>query len=104
MIKTILVSLAVVTVSTSAALAATHHGRAMKPQASATAASPKASVAATSSKRYSRSMNAYAAMPAAAPARPGVSSKDEETYMKNLHDSGYDPKNDRTPAGNMRQQ
>ena len=33
---------------------------------------------------------------------PGsVSSKDHEMYMKNLHDSGYDPKNDFTKAGTI---
>jgi hypothetical protein len=31
-----------------------------------------------------------------------VSSKNHEMYMKNLRDSGYDPKNDFTKAGTMR--
>jgi hypothetical protein len=34
---------------------------------------------------------------------PGVSSKNHEMYMKNLRDSGYDPKNDFTKAGTMAQ-
>lgn len=31
----------------------------------------------------------------------GVSSKDYDTYIKNLHDSGYDPKNDFNSYGNV---
>ena len=34
----------------------------------------------------------------------GVSSKDHDTYMKNLHDSGYDPKNDYTAVGTIKAQ
>jgi hypothetical protein len=29
--------------------------------------------------------------------------KNQEMYMKNLHDSGYNPKNDFTATGTMRQ-
>jgi hypothetical protein len=70
--KAILVSLAVLTLSTSAALAAhrMHH--------------------------YSRAMNAYGAMEAPPPATPwmgGVSSSDHDLYLRNLRDSGYNPKN-----------
>jgi hypothetical protein len=93
MIKTVIVSLAIVTASTSAALAWTHHSR----------AAPRASAAAIDSNRSARSMNAYAAMPAPAAAGPGVRSKDYDMYMKNLHDSGYDPKKDFMPDGNIRQ-
>lgn len=35
---------------------------------------------------------------------PGVSSKNHTQYMKNLHDAGYDPKNDLTKSGTMRTQ
>ena len=31
----------------------------------------------------------------------GVSSKDYEMYIKNLHDSGYNPKNNFTAVGNI---
>ncbi len=94
--KTIFVGLAILTVSTSAASAWTHHhSRAENPNASAAAMAPKPN---------SRPMGAYAAMGAPPEAMPGVSSKDYDAYMKNLHDSGYDPKNDFTKSGTMRQQ
>jgi hypothetical protein len=72
MTRNIVVSLAILALSTSAALATqrTHHHHAM---------------------------NAYAAAPAAPPAAVsigGVSSSDHATYLRNLHDSGYNPKND----------
>ncbi|WP_157450561.1 hypothetical protein [Bradyrhizobium sp. ARR65] len=35
---------------------------------------------------------------------PGVSSKDHEMYVKNLHASGYNPKSDFTASGTMRSQ
>lgn len=77
MIEKLLVGLAILALSTSAALAA-HRAH------------------------YRHPMNAYArvvAPPPAAGAPPaawmgGVSSSDRETYLKNLHDSGYDPRND----------
>jgi len=96
--KTILVGLAILAVSTSAASAGTHrthHSRAMNPNASAAAMNPNP---------HARSMNAYAAVGAPPAAMPGASSKGREMYMKNLHDSGYDPKNDLTKSGTMRQQ
>lgn len=96
--KTILVGLAILAVSTSAASAGTHrthHSRAMNPNASAAAMNPNP---------HARSMNAYAAVGAPPAAMPGASSKDRDMYMKNLHDSGYDPKNDLTKSGTMRQQ
>jgi len=96
--KTILVGLAILAVSTSAASAGTHrthHSRAMNPNASAAAMNPNP---------HARSMNAYAAMGAPPAAMPGASSKDRDMHMKNLHDSGYDPKNDLTKSGTMRQQ
>src|SRR5215472_686822 len=131
--KTILVSLAILTLSTSAALAAqrTEHVGAMKPKASAAAVSPKATAAAVkpkataaavkpkataatknrkatavalSPKQQGRAMNAYAAMGAPALGMLPTSSKDHDMYMKNLHDSGYDPKGDFTKAGTLRQQ
>jgi len=81
MTKGLLVSLAILTLSTSAAMAAhrTHHRDAM---------------------------NALAAVPAA-PAPPpagligGVNSNDHTMYLKNLHDSGYNPKNNFNAAGNL---
>ena len=38
------------------------------------------------------------------PAWGGVSSSDHATYMKNLHDSGYNPKNNFNASGNVAQQ
>jgi len=101
--KTILVGLAILAVSTSAASAGTHrthHSRAMNPNAM----NPNASAAAMNPNPHARSMNAYAAMGAPPAAMPGASSKDRDMHMKNLHDSGYDPKNDLTKSGTMRQQ
>jgi hypothetical protein len=80
MVKNLVVSLAILTISTSAALAAqrtTHHRHAM---------------------------NAYAAVPATqAPAMwtGGVSSADHDMYLKNLRDSGYNPKNNFNSFGNV---
>ena len=74
--KTILVGLAILAVSTSAASAGTHrthHSRAMNPNASAAAMNPNP---------HARSMNAYAAMGAPPAAMPGASSKDRDMYMK----------------------
>ena len=73
--KSILVSLAILTLSTSVALAAhkTHHKRAMKPNASAAATSPAPTA---SSPMFGQN--------------GGTSSKDREMYVKNLHDSGLD--------------
>jgi hypothetical protein len=99
--KTILVGLAILTISTSAASACTNRTQerhALKPHESA-AMKPTASA---------RAMNANAAMtasPAATPgapqAMPGASSKDHEMRMKKLRDSGYEPKNDLTKDGTM---
>ena len=70
--KSILVSLAILTLSTSVALAAhkTHHSRAMKPPASAAATNPGPS--------------------SVFGPGGGMSNKDHEMYVKNLHDSGMD--------------
>jgi hypothetical protein len=92
--KSILVGVAILTLSTSAALAAqrTHHGRAMHPNAPVAATNPA---------------NAYAF------GGPGVSpvglwgsgnSNDRSTYMKNLHDSGYNPKNNFNSNGTIKTQ
>jgi hypothetical protein len=83
MTKTILVCLAVVTLSTSGALAAQHRTH------------------------HRQAMNANAAMPA--PASPvgwmgGVSSSDRAQYIKNLHDSGYNPKNNFNANGTIKTQ
>jgi hypothetical protein len=71
--KSILVSLAILTLSTSVAFAAhkTHHSRAMKPSASAAATNPTTSG------------------PAGWPGG-GMSNQDHEMYVKNLHDSGME--------------
>jgi hypothetical protein len=79
MTRSIVVGLAILTLSTSAALAAqrTHHRHAM---------------------------NAYAAVPAtSAPAMwtGGVSSSDRALYIKNLRDSGYNPKKNFNASGNV---
>jgi len=77
MTKGLLVSLAVLTLSTSAALAAhrTHHRDAM---------------------------NAFAAVPAPPVGWiGGMNSGDHITYLRNLRDSGYNPKNDINAAGNI---
>jgi hypothetical protein len=86
MTKSILVSLAILTLATSAALAAhrTHHRHAMN--ASAGVGAPP--------------------VVAASPVfwMGGVSSSDHAMYMKNLHDSGYNPKNNFNANGNVAQQ
>jgi 3,4-dihydroxy-2-butanone 4-phosphate synthase len=80
MTKGILVSLAILTLSTSAALAAhrTHHRNAM---------------------------NAFASV-AASPVvwTGGVSSSDRALYIRNLHDSGYNLKNNFNASGNVASQ
>ena len=84
--KSILVGLAILTLSTSAAFAAqqSHHRHAM----------------------HARAMNAHAAVPATpAPAiTGGGSSADHAQYMKNLHDSGYNPKNNFNTNGTIKTQ
>jgi hypothetical protein len=49
-------------------------------------------------------LSATAAMPAFAhaPVPGGVSGSDHALYLKNLQDSGYNPKNDFNPNGTMR--
>ena len=99
--KTILVSLAILTLSTSVALAAqrTHHSRAMKPSASAAAMNPNP---------YARPMNPNNAFARVGPSPVvgpgGVSSGDRDLYFRNLHDSGYDKKQDFNPNGTIRTQ
>jgi hypothetical protein len=81
MTKCTLISVAVLTLSTSAALAATHPTH------------------------HRNAMNAYARVGAPPPPAVGTASASSSThtkYMQNLHDSGYDPKNDFTKAGTMR--
>jgi hypothetical protein len=72
--KNILIGLAILTVSTSAALAAhrTHHSHAMKPNASAAATNP----------------NVFGVGGASPVMWGGVSAGDHDLYIKNLHDSG----------------
>jgi hypothetical protein len=100
MTRSILISLAVLTLSTSVALAAqrTHHSRAVKPNASTAAMNPNP---------YARPMYPTAfAGGGASPAlwTGGVSSSDHGTYIKNLHDSGYDPKNNFDAKGILKTQ
>ena len=78
MTKSILVGLAVLTLSTSGALAAqrTHHRHAMNAQASV-GASPVIWMG-------------------------GVSSSDRALYIKNLHDSGYNLKDNFSANGNIK--
>ncbi|MEA2911031.1 MAG: hypothetical protein QOJ15_3112 [Bradyrhizobium sp.] len=80
MTKSILISLAVLTLSTSAALAAhrTHHRHAMNANGSV-GASPAVWMG-------------------------GVSSSDHATYIRNLHESGYDPKNNFDAKGMLKTQ
>jgi hypothetical protein len=81
MTKGLLVSLAILTLSTSAALAThrTHHRHLM--------------------------MNAAVAMPAPPVGWTGpMSSSDHAMYLQNLHDSGYNPKNDFNAAGTIANQ
>ena len=98
--KSILVSLAILTLSTSVALAAqrTHHSRAVKPNASTAAMNPNP---------YARPMypNAFAGGgPSPVVGTGGVSSSDRALYIRNLHDSGYNPKNNFNANGNVRTQ
>jgi hypothetical protein len=118
--KSILVSVAILTLSTSAALAAhrPHHGRAVEPNASAAATNPNPYAPYAMNPNpygpYGRPINPNAyGSPISANARAGgppvgwrggVSSNDYNQYMKNLHDSGYDPKNDFNANGTMKQQ
>ena len=93
MTKSILVSFAILALSTSAALAATHHRT-----------------------HHRAAMNAYdmAGPPVESPVGwgpgmspmgwGGVNNSDYTTYMKNLHDSGYNPKNNYDSNGTLRTQ
>ena len=97
--KSILVSLAILTLSTSAALAAhrTHH-RAVNPNASAAATNPSP---------YGSRLNANAfAGTGASPAGwwGGGNNNDRAMYLKNLHDAGYDPKNNFNANGTIKTQ
>lgn len=90
--KTILVGLAVLAASTSAGLAAGKHYR--HPYGHG----------------YGSAMGSAAMGTGTMGAGMGAgtmgagSSSDYEQYMRNLRDSGYDPKKDYTPAGTMRVQ
>ena len=79
MTRRLLVALAVLTLSASAASAAHYH-------------------------HHHRAMAAYAAAPEAPPPigwMGGASSNDHAMYLRNLHDSGYNPRNDRDANGNV---
>ena len=91
MTRSILISLAILTLSTSVALAAqrTHHSRAVKPNASTAAMNP----------------NAFAGGGLSPVVWPGgVSSSDRDQYNRNLRDSGYDRKKDFNSNGTIRTQ
>ena len=83
--KSILVSLAILTLSTSVALAAqrTHHSRATKPNASAAAINPNP---------RPTNANAFARVGPSPVVWGGVSSGDRDMYARNQHDSGLDKK------------
>jgi len=89
MAKSVLVGLAVLTLATSAALAATdettttHHRHAAKPAAAAPAAAAPAAAAPAAAAPASPSPVA-----GASPSFWGVSAADHEMYIKNQHDSG----------------
>jgi hypothetical protein len=98
--KSFLLGLAILTLSTSVALAAqrTHHSRAVKPAASAAAMNPNP---------YARPMypNAFARVgPSPVGWQGGVSSGDRDMYIRNLRDSGYSPKNDFNANGTVKTQ
>jgi hypothetical protein len=99
MTKSILVSLAILTLSTSVALAAQRtQSRAMKPSASAAVTNPNP---------YARPMapNAFARMgPSPVISPGGVNSGDRDMHFRNLRDSGYDKKKDFNPNGTIRTQ
>ena len=100
MTKSILVSLAVLTLSTSVALAAqrTHHSRAVKPNASTAAMNPNPYAPPTNP-------NAFGGVgPSPVIWQGGVSSSDRDQYTRNLRDSGYDPKKNFNANGNIRVQ
>ncbi len=81
MTKTILVSLAVLTLTTSATLAAQHRTH------------------------HRHAINAFAAVPASPVVAPGgVSSSDHAMYIRNLRDAGYSPKNDFNANGTLKTQ
>jgi hypothetical protein len=89
MTRSILISVAILTLSTSVALAAqqrTHHSRAMKPSASAAAIN-------------SNAFGGVGLSPVVW--QGGVSSSDRDQYFRNLHDSGYNLKNNRNSFGNV---
>jgi hypothetical protein len=97
--KSIIVSLAILTLSTCVALAAQRtQSRAMKPSASAAAINPNPYARPTAT-------NAFARMgPSPVVSPGGVSSGDRDLYFRNLRDSGYDKKNDFSPSGTIRTQ
>ena len=77
MTRKLLVALAVLTLSVTAA-SATHHHR--------------------------HAMNTHAAVPESPSPMGwagGMNANDHAMYLKNLHDSGYNPKNDRDANGNV---
>jgi hypothetical protein len=106
MAKIILVSLAVLTLSTSVGLAAqrTHHSRVVKPSASTAAMNPNPYARPMHPNAYPGPMNAnaFAGVGQSPVVWPGgVSSTDRDLYFKNLRDSGYNPKNNFNSNGTI---
>jgi hypothetical protein len=97
MTRSILISLAILTLSTSVALAAqrTHHSRAVKPNASTAAMNPNPYAPPTNP-------NAFGGVgPSPVIWQGGVSSGDRDLYSRNLRDSGYDTKKNFNASGNL---
>jgi hypothetical protein len=99
MTRSILISLAILTLSTSVALAAQRtHSRAVKPSASTAAMNPNPNARQMSPNPFAGGGSSPVVWPG------GVSSGDRDQYNKNLRDSGYDRKKDFNPNGNIRTQ
>jgi hypothetical protein len=97
MTKSILISLAVLSLSTSAALAAhrTHHRHVMHQNVNASVGAPGVGAPGFSAPGVGASPALWTG---------GVSNSDREMYFKNLHDSGYNTKNNFNANGNVAQQ
>jgi hypothetical protein len=100
MTRSILISLAVLTLSTSVALAAqrTHHSRAVKPNASTAAMNPNPYAPPTNPNAFGGGRPSPVVWPG------NVSSSDRDQYSKNLRDSGYDTKKNFNANGTIRTQ
>jgi hypothetical protein len=91
--KSILVSLAILTLSTSVALAAqrTHHSQAKKPNASATAMNPNPSSPTNPSPFGGAGTSPFGGVGTSPVGRPGAASNnDHEMYLRNKRESGVE--------------